>query len=187
MNKRPTVEAKLSDSQFERLLTLLDKKSATRRPSPWIQVLVVPLAIAFVGTWLTWSYNRKLEEINRVQTMEKFVAYFGQGHSTEQQVAGLATMIELGYQDLAADFLVLTIGNKAQSVQEQVFPLLMAKGDKLLPRLCQLTESSGGSEVPANARRYAQRVIVEADASFETLKNLALSSNTEPSTREGAL
>jgi Protein of unknown function (DUF2934) len=87
-------------------------EASKRTISPWVQVLIVPVLVALVGAFVTYAYNRKQDEINRIQTMEKFIEYFSPGHPPEQQVAALLTMMKLGYTDQAIDLLLFAFNGQ---------------------------------------------------------------------------
>jgi len=177
MNGGEKLQIGVSQDQFERLLSALGQKDGKKGPNPWIQIIAVPVGVAVVGAAVTWFYNRQQAEINRVQTMEKFVAYFSKEHSIEQQIAAMATMVELGYQDVAADFLVLTSTAKTEYEKRLFLPFLVAKGDKLLPRLCLLVVSGRATGVSQTAMEYAGMAVGQSIPSFQKLKDIAL--NTE--------
>jgi hypothetical protein len=72
-------------------------------------------------------------------------------------------MVELGYQDQAADFLVLTFGMKPDLVRVQVEPFVLAKGMKLLPHLCELSVAGHSSSVAKIATHYASSALSRSD------------------------
>jgi HEAT repeat protein len=191
---RDTVE--FSEQQLKRILRSL-APTQSRGPNPYLQVLVVPLAVALVGGLITWRYNVQQTAINRAQTMEKFVAYFGRQYSIEQQIAALTTMVELGYQDQAVDFLVLTFGTKPDLVRSQIQPFVVAKGLKLLPRLCELSVAGRNSSVSKIATDYVWDIVsrlvvpdshgVAQSSAFDLIEKLALEGDTEAQVRQGAL
>jgi len=197
MNGGEKLQIGVSQDQFERLLSALVQKDGKKGPNTWIQIIAVPVGVAVVGAAITWFYNRQQAEINRVQTMEKFVAYFSKEHSIEQQIAAMATMVELGYQDVAADFLVLTSTAKTEYEKRLFLPFLVAKGDKLLPRLCLLVVSGLATGVSQTAMEYAGMAVGQSIPSFQKLKDIALNTqdcqviwraaSEDEATRMGAL
>src|ERR1700731_618666 len=162
--------------------------------NPWIQVLIVPVFIALVGGFVTFLYNKKQEEISRVQTLEKFIEYFSPGHPPEQQVAALVTMMKLGYTDQATDLLLFVFTGQVLGSHPAVVNFVQTYGEVLLPRLCTLVETSPSAEGvfgPASGIRYTVvlyiRQILQTDSGKTKFITLITDNDVDEDIRSGAL
>jgi hypothetical protein len=165
----------------------------TRTISPWLQVLIVPVLVALVGAFVTYSYNHKQDEINRIQTMEKFIEYFAPGHPPEQQIAALVTLMKLGYTDQAVDLLLFAFNGQVLESHPAIVNFVQGYGPNLLPRLCTLVETSRKAEgfpLQSGIRHTAIlyiRQIVDTDSGKTDFVNLITNRNIDEDTANGAL
>ena len=202
-NQREKVEVQVSTAQFDSIRKLLEGKDDAG--TKWIvQWIAMPIFIALAGWLLTYTFSKEQAEINRVQTMEKFVSYFSADHSVQQQMAALVTMIQLGYENLATDLFVFSFATRFPETpglpregQPDIWAFLRTQGPKLLPRLCYLSRGSApGTEVAYEATRYAAEIarpakpvphITQGNIGFELLKRLAAGIGADQETQDGAL
>lgn len=165
------VRAELSKDQLDKLVGALvpEHKSGW---AYWKDKLILPLALTFGGVLLTSFFGflqarqaqrnyENSENLAKVQTREKYIAYFQQSSTIAQKLSALSTLIDLDANDLAADLLVSGAlddkrtgdsgkqdsskqdsGEQDSSSKSQIDHFILTNGKKLIPRLCYLASDS---------------------------------------------
>jgi HEAT repeat protein len=147
-------EVGFSQRQFDALMekAFPNKKSTWEY---WKDKLILPLALTLGGTLLTLlvghvqeAQNQKNFEnsmtLTKIQSRDKYLAYFQQNSSLTQRIPAVSSLIDLGATDLAADLVVFGIGEFPDDgrQQDQVNYFVETTGTSLIPRLCFLASYS---------------------------------------------
>ncbi len=95
-------------------------------------------------------------------------------------------MIELGYNDLAADLLVASLQSERR-FQQAALPFELTYGSKLLPRLCYLTSAAGYWSGQTPPTLVPVQVISSTNAGFNQFRDLMFNQKNDEDVRHGAL
>jgi len=179
----------LSEGQFARLLERLKPSSPeTPKINPWVQVLIVPVLIACFGAAATFVYNRQQDQLNRTQTLEKFLLYFDKGKPTQQKIVASRILVELGYADLATDLLLLN-PDEAKNESENDYPFLSfleSQAEVVMPRLCELAYQEPDSARGRSAAEYVG-ALYQAKSARPHILHILSSRNSSDERISGAL